>query len=501
MSAVLERPGSAPAGIVDLVMERLFPTPHPYVQDPIGYCRDVLGFDPWSKQREILEAVRDHRRVAVRSAHGVGKTAIAARAALWFIATRPGKTRVITTGASWTGVEKLLWPELHAGYHVAGDIGGTLTNTGLVFGDERFALGLSTDKPERFAGQHADHLLLIVDEASGVDERIFEAAAGYLTGVDAHMLLIGNPTQLAGEFHAAFHSKRHEYETISVSAFDTPPFTHEPVSDAAHKSLDGLVTYESEMRELYGKDSPVYQVRVLGEFPSTSDDTVCSLSAVEAARAYEAPEHRRVEPVVIGCDVARFGSDETVITVRHGRRVRIARRYVGRDTMQTAGQVLEVARQVANGCCPEAPAKTEPPSLIRIVVDDDGVGGGVTDRLREVGEFQVVPFNGGGSPWTDDYPNRRSELWFSFSERLATIDLDDDEQLAADLVAPRYKLDSAGRRVVEAKADTKKRLGRSPDRADGVMLTFAVPDRVPLPAVAQRPENRPITAGLMERQW
>lgn len=113
-----------------------------------------------------------------------------------------------------------------------------------------------------------------------------------------------------------------------------------------------------------------------------------------------------------------------------------------------------------------------------IVVDDVGVGGGVTDRLREVGEFKVRPFNGAAKARAHrEYPNRRSEVWFDFADQLEDVDVDTDDQLAADLVAPRYTVDSRGRRVVEAKEQTKRRLGRSPDRADAVLMTFAVAAR------------------------
>jgi phage terminase large subunit len=170
-------------------------------------------------------------------------------------------------------------------------------------------------------------------------------------------------------------------------------------------------------------------------------------------------------PVVVAADIARFGSDETIIAVRKGKRVRIAETYGGRDTMTTTGRILRVAREL------HAATKTRP----TIVVDDVGVGGGVSDRLREVAEFRTIAFNAGASPRAPlDYPNRRSEVWFALAERLPEIDLDRDEQLAADLVGPRYTIDSRGRRVVEPKADTKKRLGRSPDRADAVLMAFAV---------------------------
>jgi len=428
--------------------------------DPVAFVGAVLRRDLWSRQREIVESVRDNRRTAVRSAHGVGKTVAAAASVLWYLAAFPG-ARVVSTAPTFSQVREQLWREVAVMYAASdGFFGGELTDTKLELGVDWFAVGLSTDRPERFSGHHGEHLLLIVDEASGVDERIFEAAEGFLTSESARVLLLGNPTTLAGTFHRAFHSERALWNTVTVSALDTPAFTGEEVSEALLRRLPSRAWVETAKKK-WGEASPLYQVRVLGEFPSTADDTVCPLADVELAQA------RRVEtgsPIVVACDPARFGSDETVIAVRHGSRVRIAATYGKKDLMDTAGRILRVARA-------EAGKGSARPV---IVVDDVGVGGGLVDRLRELAEFKVVAFNGAGRARDSrEYPNARSQAWFDFAGRLPGIDLDDNEQLAADLVAPSYRLDSRGRRVVEAKAETKKRLGRSPDRADAVLMAFS----------------------------
>jgi phage terminase large subunit len=436
-------------------------------RDPVGFLREVLRFECWSKQAEIACSVRDHKRTAVRSAHGVGKTAIAARIALWFLAAFP-RSRVITTAPVWSQVKEQLWREIAVAYAAAdGFFDGQLSDTKLELDVDWFALGLSTDRPERFAGHHAEHLLLIVDEASGLDEAIFEAAEGFLTSANAKVLVIGNPTALAGTFYRAFHSERTLWNTITVSAFDTPVFTGERVSEAVLRRLVSREWVESA-RKKWGEDSPLYQVRVLGDFPSSADDTVCPVAAVELA------QRQQVEPgspVIVSCDPARFGSDESVIAVRRGSRVRIAATYGKKDLMETAGRMLRVARAEA------AKGRAKP----LLVVDDVGIGGGLVDRLRELREFPVESFNGAGAARNPrDYPNARSQAWFDFAEKLASIDLDDDEQLAADLVAPTYRIDSRGRRAVEAKAETRKRLGRSPDRADAVLMAFAAANRRPM---------------------
>lgn len=427
-------------------------------RDPVRFVDKVLGFTPWSTQRAILESVRDNPRTAVRSCHGSGKTAIAARCVLWFLAAHPN-SRVVTTAPTFTQVRDLLWREIAAGVARAPQgFFGEPNLTRLEVSPTWFAVGLSTRTPEHFQGHHAENLLLVVDEASGVDEAIYEAAEGFLTAPGARVLLIGNPTATSGTFFRAFHSERTLYRTIHIPATETPNLTGEEVPAPVAKSLVSAAWVE-EKRAQWGEHSPMFQVRAMGNFPTDPDDAVLGIGKVERARERECEPGT---PVVIACDVARYGSDETVIAVRRGDRIRLARSYNGRNLMETAGNIIEVAR-----------AEWDERTPVRVVVDDTGLGGGVTDRLREQG-YTVEAFSGGARANEPDlYPNRRSEAWFAFADQIDHVDLDTDEQLAADLVAPRYTLDSAGRRVVEKKDQTKRRLGRSPDRADAVLMAFA----------------------------
>jgi phage terminase large subunit len=431
-------------------------------RDPAWFAREVLGVHWWSKQVEIAEAVRDHRRTAVRSGHGVGKTYVAAGVALWFLYSFPD-SRVISTAPTWQGVEKLLWHEinrLHTGARFP--LGGQCMNVELKLTDGRFAVGLSSDpaRAEAFQGHHAPNILVIFDEASGIDPRIFEAAEGYMTTRGARMLLIGNPTQLAGTFFDAFHERSDEYRTLHVSALDSPAITGEKVPDETRDRLTGP-EWVTDKQASWGPDSPLFHVRVLGNFSRVANDTVVALATIEAAQQRELPADPALQRVVLGCDVARFGSDETVLAERIGNRVRILDTWVGKPTTYTVGRI-------------RAQARTYPEPHLSIVVDDVGVGGGVTDQLREA-ELPVQAFNGGHRARSDAYPNRRSEVWFQAAEQLAEIDLDGDDRLAADLSAPRYTMNSRGQRVVELKEQTKKRLGRSPDRADAVLLTLVQP--------------------------
>lgn len=435
--------------------------------DPVWFVRHVLGGYPWSKQRQILESVRDRNRTAVRSGHGTGKTKVASWAALWFLFSHPN-SRVITTAPTWAQVKELLWREIRTAHAAAKvPLGGKPNQTDLDLGDGWFALGLSTNEPERFQGHHAEHLLLIADEASGVDQRIFEAAEGFMTGPHARMLLIGNPTVNSGQFFDAFHKERQLWSLIHMDVEQSPNMSGEqvPADVALHLPSRSWV---EDKRIKWGEGSIPWAVRVKGQFSELADDTVMSLAAVEAA------QQLRVDPSaprVLGCDVARFGVDSTIIAYRQGLHVRILDAYVGKDTVYTAGRLAHWYTELT----PD-----------RIVIDDVGVGGGVTDGVRNQNIPGVVAYNGGAAAKRPrKYPNRRCELWFEFAEALAEWDKDaqhwvarmdlppDDEQLAADLVAPVFKMDPQGRRVVEAKAETKKRLLRSPDRADAVLLTFA----------------------------
>jgi phage terminase large subunit len=480
--------------LISALLAQADPQPDPYAADPVGFAKDILGFDAWSKQREILESVRDHERTAVRASHGPGKTAVAARAALWFLAAHPGNSRVVTTAPTWAQVADLLWREIRSAVGVA-HAHQLLTawplpsSTKLDLGEQWFAIGHSTDRPERFQGHHADYLLLIVDEASGVHESIFEAAEGFLTAEGARILLLGNPTQTGGAFHRAFTSERALWNCIHISAYDCPNETDEVVPAHVARALPRK-GWAEERRKAWGEESWIYQVRVLGNFAKNTKDAVFNLGEVEEAQLRELPGDSTKERVVIACDVARFGDDETVIAERIGNRVRIREHYIGQrpptatasgaqtgDVVETAGRIAEYAQQY-------------PIAHVRLVVDDTGVGGGVTDILRNSG-WNVTAFNAGDQAFRPDlFPNRRSELWFEGAAQVEDLDLDPDDQLAADLTAPKRTHDLKQRRVVERKDETKKRLGRSPDRGDAVLLTI-VPAQslgavVPAPAGSEQ---------------
>jgi hypothetical protein len=429
--------------------------------DPVWWMQTVLGAELWSAQRKITRSVRDNRQTAVRSCHGPGKTFIAAGVALWFLYSFPN-SRVVTTATKWSQVKNLLWHEVNQLHSRAkAPLGGTCLQTQLYLPDGRYALGLSTrpGQEESFQGHHAPHILLLYDEASGIPEPVYEAGEGYMTTEGARKLMIGNPTRAEGEFYKAFHSDRDKYSCHHISAFDTPAFTGEPISEELRTRLVSEAWVEERRDRWQG--TALWDVKVLGEFSKRADDTVFSLGLVEEAQEREVPPAAIDREAVVACDVARFGSDETVISTLVGHEVRIRENYQGVDTVVTAAKVKNIHDELRQGR-----------GSARVVVDDSGVGGGVTDILRHNG-VSVTAFNAGESAIEDDnYPNARSELWFRGAESIEKVRIPDDEELAADLLSPRYRLDKHGRREVEPKDATKKRLGRSPDKADSVLMLF-----------------------------
>lgn len=428
-------------------------------RDPLFFCRHVLGGDqPWSRQADTLEALRDHPRVAVRSGHGVGKTWLAARAALWFLFSHPHSI-VLTTAPTHRQVRAVLWAELRRQYRNARvDLGGSLTETRLALDDDWFALGLSTDEPERFQGFHSEHLLLILDEAPGVPEPIYEAARGVLTSAHSRVLLIGNPTVPSGPFYEAFRSP--EWRGLHIPCTACPNVAHKRV---LYPRLVTAEWVEAQARE-WGRESPAFRSRVLGEFPEESETRLVPLAWVHAAqeRKVEKPQGN----LRMGVDVARFGGDRTAFAIADDLAVREIQAFSGLSTMETAGRTMSLAKERG------IPAEC-------VAVDDTGVGGGVTDRLREQG-WNVAAVQAAGTPESKNFVNRRSELYWRLREALnpdgeARLALPErPASLTEELTAIGYGFSSSGKIVVEGKDAIKARLRRSPDLADALALTFAI---------------------------
>ncbi|HTQ45748.1 MAG TPA: hypothetical protein VMI75_23495, partial [Polyangiaceae bacterium] len=267
-----------------------------YREDPDAYATEVVRMHLWSKQRELARAVLDHERVAVKAANAVGKSTAAAFAIHHHLAGGPGSV-VVSTSSTDAQLRRVLWRELRSQLKRTGDFfaGATLTETEVFIEPGWYATGFSTDTPEAMQGVHADRVLVVVDEASGVDEGIFDAIEGVLAGGDARLLLIGNPLRTSGTFFDAFNSRRDEFHTITISAHDTPAFTGEK----APRELTRRLVSRRWVERLEKRDpgGNTYLVKVAGEFPSRADDAVVARADLEAAQAQDLEPGL---PIVIG---------------------------------------------------------------------------------------------------------------------------------------------------------------------------------------------------------
>ncbi|HEY6116778.1 MAG TPA: hypothetical protein VI172_12545 [Candidatus Dormibacteraeota bacterium] len=471
------------------VAARMFEPPpvSPYVNDPVGWISERLGEFLWSKQREIAESVRDHRRTAVKSCHNAGKSWIASRIAAWWLDTHPpGEAFVVSTAPTYKQVHAILWEEIRAAAKKAASRGTPLP--GRVLQSDEWKLDDGTligfgRKPadtdvHGFQGIHRRYVLVILDEACGVPAQLWTAVEAITTNADCRILAVGNPDDPATEFGAVCKPGS-GWNTIRINGLETPNMTGEQVT--ARPELAGLFTrlglgpstefvpdgmrplmldpdWVDDKRRRWGVESPRFTSKVLGEFPDIGEDVLISPALIEAAQA------RHCEPgpyAILGVDVARFGSDRTIFCLRQGPLARIVGDYSKQSTTETTGRVIDAIRTHA---------------LDEVRVDGVGVGGGVVDQLVELGVDVVDMQAGGGASDSEMFVNARAEWAWSIRQRLEDGDLDldpEDDELAAQLGSLRYRFNARGQVVIESKDDMRKRGLPSPDKADALMLTGA----------------------------
>ena len=414
-----------------------------------------MGVRLWSKQVEVLEAIKDSHRVAVKSGNGLGKGFSAAVAILWFLYCHDPAV-VLSTAPTFRQVRHVLWREVHRLSRKARySLRGKLLDTRLELSEGHFALGLSADSDNEFQGFHSSNMLIVVDEAEGVEETIYEAIEAVMTSENCRLLLIGNPTTMSGTFRRAFHADRDLYHTITISALESPNVKE------GKSVIRGLTSWRwvEERRKVWGEENPIYQARVLGEFPDQGEDTLIALSYIEAAVNAEHNDPLTTEPVIMAVDVARFGSDKSVILRRRGMVVEEIQSYRGLDTMELAG----VVSKAVDAYQPE-----------EIVIDEVGIGAGVVDWLRERG-YRVKGINVGRPAWeSEHYANLRAEGCWNLRQLFleGRVKIPSDNDLMGQLAALRYSFNSLGQVVIESKEEMRRRGVPSPDKADAMMLAF-----------------------------
>lgn len=442
-----------------------------YKNDPVAFVREVLGAEPDEWQAEFLRAVaRGDRRITVKSGHGVGKSTAASWAALWYFLTR-NPVKVVITAPTKAQLFDALFNELKSwvgrlqpGVRDLLDVKSDRIELIAAPADAFISARTSrAETPEALAGIHSANVMLIGDEASGIPETVFEAAAGSMSGSSAVTLLLGNPVRSSGYFFDTHTKLKGQWTCFNVSCRTSPRVDPEWIS---------------EMATRYGEMSNAFRVRVEGEFPLADDDTVIPYEWVATAAGRDIVVDPDT-PVIWGLDVARFGTDASALVKRRGRHLlEPPKLYRGYDLMQLCGVITAEYESAADKFKPA-----------EIMVDVIGVGAGAFDRLRELG-LPVRGINVSESPaMKASYQNLRAELMYKlrgwFEARDVTLPdradsaFSSDQQdamlrLIEDLTAIKYKFaEGSGKIQIESKKEMRKRTGRSPDAGDALMLTFA----------------------------
>jgi hypothetical protein len=423
-----------------------------YRDEPVLFVEKVLKAEPLPWQREFLTLVaKGERRISVRAGHGVGKSTACSWLLLWHLLTRMPQ-KAVCTAPTAAQLFDALFSEVR---HWANRLPEPLRETIEIFTDRVVQKGApessfisartsSAERPEALAGIHSENVLLICDEASAIPEAVFESAAGSMSGHSATTVLIGNPTRNTGLFFKTHHQLKSDWRTMHVSCMDNRLVSQD---------------FVEQIKNTYGENSNAFRVRVLGEFALRDDDSLIAADLVDAAMSRDVALDPQAD-LIFGCDIARYGADRSVICKRRGNVVIEMRHWSGEDLMGTVGRIVHEAKM---------------DNPVEICVDSIGLGGGVADRLRELG-YNVRDVNVSESNALNQSAYRlRDELWIAAKDWLETraVKLPKDDDLRAELIAPTYSFSSNGKIKVESKSELKKRGMRSPDLADALCLTFS----------------------------
>lgn len=467
-----------------------------YLNDPVSWIRDMTGMQLWSKQREAAELIVEHRNVAVKAGHGVGKSELAALLICWWIDTRYPEAFVVSTAPSQAQISSILWRSIrrikndiekrHTQYLKlkarGADTKGLPDHTlpGYITAQNEWKdamgglIGFGRKPPDQktddaVQGIHSRYVLAIGDEAVGLTEAMIDALGNITSNQDSRRLLIANPTNPASYFGKLFRNPSGAWKFHTISVLDSPNFTDEKdeMSEDALAKLTGPSYVEDKKLE-YGEDSPRYKSRVLGEFAYDLGDTL--IKTEDLANALDTNlVPMSDDPVILGVDVARFGKDASVIFQNQGGCIR----YVAHDGSET--RVTQVASWVHKWAVDL--------NASEVRVDGHGVGGGVVDILFGMPDrkYTVISMNSNGTPEDrKQWHNNRAYWWDEFrrNAREGVIDLDQDdpewEKLHDELTMVEYKFSaSSGGLLIESKDDMRKRGVKSPDFADAAIYCAA----------------------------
>jgi hypothetical protein len=438
-----------------------------YKTDIRLWAKDKLGYTLWNKQVEIAEALIEHHRVVVKSGHGVGKSFTASVIMAWFIDTRRHEDALAVSTAPTQPQLGIIWEYLRD-HHRKGKLFGRVSLDNDYRGDDDSIRGMgrkpSNTNEHAFQGQHRRNgVFAVIDEACGVPESLFTGVDVITTGKYDYCLAVGNPDDVMTPFGRIFTQDDPTWHKMTISSLDSPNFTGE---DFPEEAKGGLVTPEwVEGRKLvWGEDSPRFRSKVLGEFSLDGAENTL-FSQLTLAKGMDAAIQPSTETTpVLGCDVARFGSDFSAVYSNHDGLLRLEGQWSKADTVDTAYRIHDIA--VRTG------AK-------EVRVDGVGIGAGVYDQLLRLceGYYTVVGMVGNAaSPDLQKWANARAFWYDTMREKMAQskVDMDDaDKLLKEELEGIQYFFTNRGGIQIESKDDMKKRGVKSPDFADAAMYACA----------------------------
>lgn len=442
-----------------------------YRRSPELFAREVCRFQPDEWQKAVFADIAEYPKVSVRSGQGVGKTGCEAVLCLWFLSCFP-YSRVVATAPTKQQLNDVLWAEVSKWQSksplLKAVLKWTKTKVSVTGYEERwFATARTATKPENMQGFHEENMLFIVDEASGVADPIMEAVLGTLSGSNNKLLMCGNPTRTSGTFYDSHNCDRALYRCHKVSSRDSSRTNKENIS---------------AMERKYGKESNFIRVRVDGDFPKQEDDVFLSIEMVEASVNTDFEEPKIPDIIHIGCDVARYGDDKTVIGYKVNEKVEFYCKRNGQDTMKTADDIMMCFEKLLR----QYPKYT---GSVYVKVDDGGVGGGVVDRLRQMKRsnpkrfcrMEVIPVKFGLKIKHQYYDDTTTYMMAVVRNLLSPHDEDGmpkpaglilpkDDDLIAQLSGRKYFMTDKSKIRVESKDAIKSRGGHSPDEADCILL-------------------------------
>lgn len=455
--------------------------------DPVRYVRDVFGIEPDAWQADALTAFPHCNRLAMKACKGPGKTAVLAWFVWNFLDTRP-HPRVAATSISEANLSGNLWrelakwqrisPRLREEYEWTATAVKKRSDPATWRAEARTwpRTADATQQADTLAGIHEDHCLFVLDESGGIPQAVMATAEAVLaSGRETKIVQAGNPTQLDGPLYRACVTDRHLWTVIEI--------TGDP--DDPKRSPRINLEWAREQIATYGRDNPWVKVNVLGQFPPASLNAMLGPEEVIAAMRRDIPPDSYLWALIrIGLDVARYGDDRTVLFPRQGLKAfsPLVMRHVRDSAVSTdiATVVLELQRRIG--------AETT------IVDATGGWAAGATDVLRASRRPPVNVQMHAPALAPDRYRNRRAELWFEMAEWIRRGGgLPNVPELLGELTTPTYTF-VHGKFQLEDKNQVKTRLGRSPDLADALALTFALPD-VAHPKPLTPPKRRQRFAG------